>query len=210
MLNGKIYIGAHSSEILDQRYLGSGIQLKSAIKKYGIENFRKEILEFFENREDAFKQESEVVTEEFIKEDTNYNMMPGGLGGAVRTKEWKEKVSSKLKGRVFSEEHSRKKSLAQTGEKNHRYGKPNPNNPKMYGKDNAMFGKKHSEETKKAISENRKLTKVDYTPDLIHALLMACKGKFWYNNGKVAKRFHTGTQPAGFERGRKIRNDKEL
>lgn len=201
-ITGKVYIGAHSSKILNDEYLGSGKALKDAIKKYGKENFSRSILEFFETREEAFKRESDLVTEDFIKEDTNYNMCPGGLGSTIKTEEFKNKVSEKLKGRVFTEEHSRKKSLAQTGSKNHRYGKSNPNNPKLSGKDNGMFGKTHSEESKRLMSQNRKLAKLEYTPDLIKKLSSACKGKSWYNDGTISKRFKEGDQPPGFEKGR--------
>ena len=207
---GKVYIGAHSSKILNDNYLGSGKTLKHAIKKYGRENFTRTILEFFETREEAFKREAELVTEAFIKEDNNYNMCPGGLGASIKTEEFKNKVSKKLKGRKFTEEHSRNKSLAQTGKKNHRYGKSNPNNPVLYGSENGMFGKKHSEESKKLISQKRKLAKIEYTPKLIGSLSMACKGKLWYNNGVFSKRFIEGEQPDGFIKGRKIRRDMGL
>ena len=127
LLSGKYYIGAHSTNNLDDGYLGSGEQIKDAIKKYGKQSFVREVIEYFDTRESAFIRESEIVTEDFVKEDTNYNMCPGGLGATIKTNEFKKRVSKKLTGRKFSEEHRRNKSLAQTGPKNHRFGKPNPN-----------------------------------------------------------------------------------
>lgn len=46
LVNGSVYIGQHFTKINDlkNRYFGSGIYLKKALKKYGKENFRKIIL----------------------------------------------------------------------------------------------------------------------------------------------------------------------
>lgn len=54
-LNKKYYIGSHKSEFrtkddcLNDKYFGSGLALKRAIKKYGIFNFSKEILVIADN-----------------------------------------------------------------------------------------------------------------------------------------------------------------
>lgn len=80
-LNGKIYIGKHQTKDLDDNYMGSGKILRHAIDKHGIENFEKEILFRFDNEEEMNAKEAELVTGEFVKEDTNYNLCPGGKGG---------------------------------------------------------------------------------------------------------------------------------
>lgn len=80
-INGKIYIGKHQTKDLNDGYMGSGKHLKRAIEKYGLNNFAKEILFVFDNEVDMNVKESELVTEEFVKKDTNYNLCPGGNGG---------------------------------------------------------------------------------------------------------------------------------
>lgn len=81
LINGKYYIGKHKTQNLDDMYLGSGKILKHAINKHGINNFTREYLFIFDNEEDMNNKEAELVSEEFIKEDTNYNLKIGGEGG---------------------------------------------------------------------------------------------------------------------------------
>ena len=62
LVNGKIYIGVHTTNKLNDGYLGSGTNFKKAVKEFGRMNFKREILEFFETAEEAFNREKELVT----------------------------------------------------------------------------------------------------------------------------------------------------
>lgn len=80
LINNKIYIGVHSTYELDDGYLGSGKLLRKAIEKYGRENFKKEILDFFNSKDECFDFESQLVNSEFVVEQSNYNIAIGGNG----------------------------------------------------------------------------------------------------------------------------------
>ena len=81
LVNGKIYIGKHETDNLDDGYLGSGIMIQRAIEKYGKENFKREILFECSSREGMNAKEAELVNEEFLKRDDVYNLKQGGEGG---------------------------------------------------------------------------------------------------------------------------------
>lgn len=78
LLNNHFYYGIHSTNNLEDGYMGSGTRLNYAYKKYGIENFEKEILKFFDTREECSNYEAEMVTEELIRNDDCYNVIMGG------------------------------------------------------------------------------------------------------------------------------------
>lgn len=79
-INGKYYVGVHNTEDLNDGYLGSGKLLLQAISKYGRSNFRREILQFFDNETDAFNYEAELVTENEVNNPNCYNLTLGGFG----------------------------------------------------------------------------------------------------------------------------------
>jgi len=83
LINNKFYIGMHKTKDLDDGYLGSGKYLINSIKKYGIENFKREILFNFNTEEEMRNKEKELVTEEFLLENEGktYNLLVGGKGG---------------------------------------------------------------------------------------------------------------------------------
>lgn len=81
LVNQKTYIGVHKTTNPNDSYMGSGTAIKNAIKKYGKDNFHKEILFIFETPEEAFAKEKELVNDTYINTDKNYNETIGGRGG---------------------------------------------------------------------------------------------------------------------------------
>lgn len=113
-LNGKIYIGVHKSNSLDNEYMGSGKVIKAAIEKYGLENFSKTILEHFHTSEAMFAREKEIVTDEFLEREDVYNLRRGGMGGFDYIN--KSEIS-KFKGKKHSDETKAKIAKSLTGKK---------------------------------------------------------------------------------------------
>jgi hypothetical protein len=95
LANGKFYYGIHTGpleETAGRLYLGSGILIKQAIKKYGRQNFKREVLEIFDDYSSAYLREAEVVNEELVNDPNCYNLKPGGRGGVNMTAEQKAKI----------------------------------------------------------------------------------------------------------------------
>lgn len=95
-INGinRIYVGVHKTEdpsIFDG-YLGCGCYINQpstymypktpfqyAVKKYGVQSFRREILFIFDNKQDAYNKEAEIVNIDFLKQAHTYNACLGGI-----------------------------------------------------------------------------------------------------------------------------------
>jgi hypothetical protein len=80
LINGKKYIGKHSTKNKNDGYLGSGIYLNRAINKYGKENFKRVILKEFDTEKEAFDYESELVGMDIVNNSNYYNIIKGGIG----------------------------------------------------------------------------------------------------------------------------------
>ncbi len=159
LLNGKIYVGMHRvrNDQKDDSYIGSGVALKRAVAKYGSENFSNVVLEWCESEEKLILQEKFWIKQLNSQDkNTGYNMKDGGIGGF---------------------------NIDVSGANNpmfgiHRYGEDNPNygnhrteasrlqqsnsitqNGGHHGEKNPMFGRSHSDEAKKKMSERHKTVK---------------------------------------------------
>ena len=115
LVNEKQYVGSHNGEE-DDSYLGSGRAILEAVKKYGNNNFKREILE------ECNPEENLILEEKYIKEyntliPNGYNISPtGGIGlNHYHSEEVKQKISKKQKGRKLSDESKKKMSKAKKG-----------------------------------------------------------------------------------------------
>ena len=92
-VNNKIYVGVHGTETPDEfdGYIGNGISIyrpatylnpktpfQYAVKKYGVKAFIRTTLKIFDEEEDAYKMEAEIVNEDFLKREDVYNLALGG------------------------------------------------------------------------------------------------------------------------------------
>lgn len=151
-INGKNYIGQHKYKKLNDEYTGSGIHIKRAIKKYGKENFTKEILySRILNKETADSMEIFAIKKERALGKAEYNIANGGQGGDLGPNV-RRKISEAKKGKKrkpLSEEHKRKISEANKGKKRKPFSEETRR--KMSEAKKGM-----SEETKRKISEAKK------------------------------------------------------
>lgn len=101
LVNGKIYIGQHKSDKFDYTYLGSGVKLRNAIRKYGVQNFKVEVICWCETKHEIDYKERFCIT--FFKSQDDrigYNIADGGEGGNIfstLSSDRKLQVSSRLK-----------------------------------------------------------------------------------------------------------------
>src|SRR6185437_9343656 len=121
-VNGKQYIGVHSTNSLDDKYLGSSKQLQNDIALFGSENFSREILEMCETRDLALSRERVLVNEVWVDRPHTYNLHVGGAawpyGHRVFSIEHRQKLSEARKKQVrqkHTEEAKRKMSVGKTG-----------------------------------------------------------------------------------------------
>lgn len=157
IINGKFYIGKHKTSDPYDDYLGSGKLLNKAIKKYGRENFVKEVLCDYDNEAMMNLAEKILVV---IDPEVSYNICKGGHGGFGYINEQGLKLSYKFTendlkfaAKRTKEVHKNKDFLERKFQKWRNTCKLNNS---LLGANNSFYGKNHTEETKKKISEGNK------------------------------------------------------
>ena len=121
-MTGKFYVGMHSTDDLDDGYLGSGKILGYSIGKHGRENHKKEILEFLPDRAALKAREAEVVNEELLADPLCINLKYGGEGGWDHTRDDPKCVLARnqalAQGRttMWADDEYRKKHSARSSE----------------------------------------------------------------------------------------------
>ena len=104
LLSGKTYIGRHSTDNLDDGYLGSGTILKRAIQKSGRDSFKRIVLFDFATPEEMIAKEIELLTEEFVNRDDNYNLGSGQGGLFTHGEEARQKLREANTGFVTAKD----------------------------------------------------------------------------------------------------------
>jgi hypothetical protein len=154
LVTDRYYIGMHSTDNLEDGYMGSGKRLRYSIRKYGVENHKKEILECFETRELLIEAEKVAITPEMLVDENCMNLMGGGKGGFISDEHYinlKKLASEYQKEKWLNAEFVsdfKEKSIIALKQR-HKLGKqPIPN----------WLGKKHSDETRIKMSIIKKGT----------------------------------------------------
>tara|TARA_R110000868_G_scaffold12456_12_gene59591 strand:+ start:1502 stop:2437 length:936 start_codon:yes stop_codon:yes gene_type:complete len=168
LVNGKYYYGIHSTNNLEDGYMGGGDAIKASVKRYGKENFIKEIIVDYLTRKEASDHEAVVVNVELVKLSECYNIKTGGDNEYTHSEETKKKMSKSSIGKLGtnlgkspSEETRRKLREANSGEKHIFFGKKWTEEEKerrkkfmLRGERHPNFGKSPSEESRKKMSES--------------------------------------------------------
>ncbi len=136
LVTGRWYIGMHSTNDLEDGYVGSGKRLWHSIKKHGKEQHRCEILEHHPDRETLALREEEILTPELKADPMCMNIAKGGIGhhpgwyttsestkaklsaaskAVVRTEEWCAKIGKAHKGKTQPREAVEKQRAKLTG-----------------------------------------------------------------------------------------------
>jgi hypothetical protein len=172
LLNGRYYIGMHETACVDDGYLGSGRRIKAEIKKYGRENFKREVIKELDTRQEMIEAEAALVTEDLRQDPLCLNLKNGGSGGQDKSvavanwqsEEYRQSQAEGLRQKWQSDENYRLTTVAHSSEtmrQTHAAGKI---------KYDTFTGRKHSEETKQKMRESKRLRDLQRTNGVFGSL----------------------------------------
>lgn len=152
LINGKQYIGDHSTNNINDSYLGSGKLILRARQKHGKINFERKILEFFNSKKEAFDAQEKYINEYNTLVPNGYNISPtGGTEcGGFHSHETIEKIIFSNKTRIISDETREKMRKNNTGTSNPFFGKKHSEEG-LTALRNAQIGRKKSDDEKNKI-----------------------------------------------------------
>jgi group I intron endonuclease len=151
-VNGKIYIG--QDKYNNPNYLGSGKILHLAFQKYGISNFKKEIIEECESKEVLNEREKFWIAYcNSTDRSVGYNIALGGNGGdTISNHPNKEEIKKRHSNWMQENNPTRGRKKPESEIENWRISYVG----KYNGENNPNFGSKRNESFKQKISEARK------------------------------------------------------
>ena len=150
LVNGNYYYGLHSTNNLNDGYLGSGRRLRYSINKYGKINHTRQIIEFCKNRKELILKEKEIVNLNEIAKIKCMNISVGGAPTTFHSLSIRKRMSESHKGKILSDKIKKKMSESHKG-------KLIPNETKEKIR-NSLLGKSLTEERKQKISKTKKET----------------------------------------------------
>lgn len=98
LVNNYIYIGVHKTKdpYIFDGYIGCSVVVnrpstyqkartcfQKAVQEYGVKNFKREVIAIFDNADEAYDLEKQIVNENFIAREDVYNMVLGGVNSDV-------------------------------------------------------------------------------------------------------------------------------
>jgi len=141
----------HSTDNLEDGYIGSGKRLWRSIRKHGLDNHVKEILEFLPNRSSLKSREKEIVNEQFLENPMCMNLQIGG-GGGWSSEEHQLKCSREG-GKIHSNKLKNNNEYRDAVICNSRKNMLNLHKEGKLKNSKRFLGKCHSEETKLKIGK---------------------------------------------------------
>jgi hypothetical protein len=151
IITGRYYYGMHSTDNLNDCYIGSGKRLWYSINKYGKENHNVEILEFYDSRKLLKKREKNLINEDLLKDPMCMNLVVGGSGGIPINVDLQlfHKMGGKKGGNIHAERLKNDIEYAKQHRENWNNMMKNARLTKKCYRD--WTGKKHTDEEKRKI-----------------------------------------------------------